>query len=105
LYGNPDRSTTRGAAVRNLTRDHGLPVGDLEGVVMHGGNGRMPALLARLLDLPPQRVWSTTEHTGNLGAASLLAAWAERRPVPQGPVVWTAVGAGLTWGAALTGLG
>ena len=96
---------TMADAVRDLTRDHGLAVGDLEGVVMHGGNGRMPALLARLLDLPPERVWSTTEHTGTLGAASLPVAWAERRAVPQGPVVWTAVGAGLTWGAALTGLG
>jgi 3-oxoacyl-[acyl-carrier-protein] synthase III len=92
-------------AVRDLTRDHGLAVGDLEGVVMHGGNGRMPALLARLLDLPPERVWSTTKHTGNLGAASLPVAWAERKPVPQGPVVWTAVGAGLTWGAALMRVG
>jgi 3-oxoacyl-[acyl-carrier-protein] synthase-3 len=94
---------TMADAVRDLTRDHGLAVGDLEGVVMHGGNGRMPALLARLLDLPPERVWSTTERTGNLGAASLPVAWAERRPVPRGPVMWTTVGAGLTCGSALTG--
>lgn len=96
---------TMADAVRALTRVHGLAVGDLEGVVMHGGNGRMPALLARLLDLPPERVWSTTEQTGNLGSVSLPMAWARRSPLPHGPVVWTAVGAGLTWGAVLTGLG
>jgi 3-oxoacyl-[acyl-carrier-protein] synthase-3 len=96
---------TMADAVRDLARDHDVAVADLEGVVMHGGNGRMPALLAWLLDLPPERVWSTTERTGNLGSASLPSAWAERQPAPQGPVAWVAVGAGLTWGAALTGLG
>jgi 3-oxoacyl-[acyl-carrier-protein] synthase-3 len=96
---------TMAEAVRDLLRERGLTVGDLEGVVAHGGNGRMPALLARQLDLPPERVWSTTATTGNLGAASLPAAWAERRPAPRGLVAWTAVGAGLTWGAALTGIG
>ncbi len=95
---------TMADAVRDLAHDHGLKLTDLEAVVMHGGNGRMPALLTRLLDLPPERAWSTTGRTGNLGSASLPVAWAERRPAPQGPVVWTAVGAGLTWGAALTGL-
>src|SRR6185312_7664949 len=62
---------TMADAVRDLTHDHGLSTADLEGVVMHGGNGRMPSLLARLLELPPERVWSTTELTGNLGSASL----------------------------------
>jgi 3-oxoacyl-[acyl-carrier-protein] synthase-3 len=94
---------TMADAVRDLAHDHGLAVADLEGVVLHGGNGRLPALLARLLDLRPERVWSTTEVTGNLGSASLPVAWASRRPPPRGPVAWTAVGAGLTWGAALTG--
>jgi 3-oxoacyl-[acyl-carrier-protein] synthase-3 len=73
---------TTADAVRELTHDRGLTVHDLEGVVMHGGNRRLPALLARRLDLPPERVWSTTEHTGNLGSASLPVTWAERRPGP-----------------------
>jgi 3-oxoacyl-[acyl-carrier-protein] synthase-3 len=92
-------------AVRGLVADHGLRLADLQAVIAHGGNGRLPGLLARQLDLPPEKVWSTTEETGNLGAASLPVAWAGLRPVPQGPVVWTAAGAGLTWGAALTGFG
>jgi hypothetical protein len=41
---------------------------------------------------------------GNDASVSLPAAWAARRPAPHGPVAWTAVGAGLTWGAALTGV-
>jgi 3-oxoacyl-[acyl-carrier-protein] synthase-3 len=95
---------TMADAVRDLARAHGLAVADLEAVVAHGGNGRMPALLARRLGLPPERVWSATEDAGNLGAASLPVAWAPRR-TPAGPVAWAAVGAGLTWGAALTGTG
>jgi 3-oxoacyl-[acyl-carrier-protein] synthase III len=70
-------------------------------VIAHGGNGRMPALLARQLDLPAERFPSATPHAGNLGAATLPVAWALHRPTATGPTVWTAVGAGLTWGAAL----
>jgi 3-oxoacyl-[acyl-carrier-protein] synthase III len=79
----------------------GLAVGDLAGVVAHGGNGRMPALLARKLGLPPEQVWSTTPSTGNLGSCSLPVTWALQQPKPPGAVVWTTVGAGLTHGAAL----
>lgn len=91
---------TMAQAVHNLAERHGLAVGDLAAVVVHGGNGRMPALLARQLDLPLDRIWSETPHTGNLGSATLPVAWASR-PALGGPVVWTAVGAGLTWGAAI----
>src|SRR5262249_2427473 len=77
-------------ARRDLTRDHGLEVASLEGVVVHGGNGRMPAVVARQLDLPPDRVWSCTAETGNLGSASLPAAWAGLTVLPRAPVAWTA---------------
>jgi 3-oxoacyl-[acyl-carrier-protein] synthase III len=94
---------TMAQGVRDVSERHGIQVGDLAAVVAHGGNGRMPALLARQLGLPPERVWSTTAWTGNLGSASLPVAWAVQPERPQGPVAWTAVGAGLTWAFALTG--
>src|SRR5262249_1106804 len=90
-------------SVSEVARSNGLAVADLAAVVAHGGNGRMPALLGRKLWLPPDRIWSETAMTGNLGSASLPAAWATRQPSPKGPVAWTAVGAGLNWGAALLG--
>jgi 3-oxoacyl-[acyl-carrier-protein] synthase-3 len=90
-------------SVRDVVKQWRLPVADLAGVVAHGGNGRLPALLARQLGVPPDRVWSTVAHTGNLGSASLPAAWAMRQPAPRGPVVWTAVGAGLLWAAMRSG--
>jgi 3-oxoacyl-[acyl-carrier-protein] synthase-3 len=91
---------TMADAVRRLSARHGLNLEDLL-VVAHGGNGRMPALLARRLGVPPERVWSETAHTGNLGSASLPVAWSANAPSVSCPVTWTAVGAGLQWGAAL----
>jgi 3-oxoacyl-[acyl-carrier-protein] synthase-3 len=89
--------------VTTLTGRYHLSPLDLAGVVAHGGNGRLPGLLARQLGLPPERVWSETPRTGNLGSASLPVAWAARQGASTGVVAWTAVGAGLTWGAALSG--
>jgi 3-oxoacyl-[acyl-carrier-protein] synthase-3 len=86
--------------VAALLQCHTLPLADVQALVIHGGNGRMPALLARRLGLPAARVWSTTPTTGNLGSASLPAAWALGTPT-EGPVLWVGVGAGLTWGGML----
>jgi 3-oxoacyl-[acyl-carrier-protein] synthase III len=63
----------------------------------------LPGLLARKLGLPLDHVWSETSQTGNLGSASLPVAWALRQHRPHGPVIWTAVGAGLMWGATMVG--
>jgi 3-oxoacyl-[acyl-carrier-protein] synthase III len=88
-------------AVRQMSARHGLTVEQLAAVVAHGGNGRMPALLARRLGLSAGRVWSETASTGNLGSASLPVAWAAHSQAINCPLIWTAVGAGLQWGAAL----
>jgi 3-oxoacyl-[acyl-carrier-protein] synthase-3 len=57
-------------AVRELTEDHGCAMENLRGVIVHGGNGRMPGLLARQLLLPADKVWSNSLRTGNLGSMS-----------------------------------
>jgi 3-oxoacyl-[acyl-carrier-protein] synthase-3 len=101
LAGRAVRTMTAG--VQDCVSRYGLTLAGLSGVIAHGGNGRLPALLARRLGLPPERVWSEVACTGNLGAASLPAAWAMRQLVVRGPVVWTAVGAGLNWGTVLSG--
>jgi 3-oxoacyl-[acyl-carrier-protein] synthase III len=88
--------------LEDVTRRHGLAPADLRAAVVHGGNGRMPALVARQLGLPAERVRSATPDLGNLGSASLPVAWALTEPTPPGPVAWAAVRAGLTWAAALT---
>ncbi|HEV3204142.1 MAG TPA: 3-oxoacyl-[acyl-carrier-protein] synthase III C-terminal domain-containing protein [Gemmataceae bacterium] len=86
-----------------LMAQYRLNYDDLQAVVAHGGNGRMPPLLARRLGFPPEQVWSETATTGNLGSASLPVGWHAHQPAPKGPILWTAVGAGLTWGSVLSG--
>ena len=88
--------------VRQMTERHDRPLTDLAGVIIHGGNGRIPALVARRLGISEDRVWSTTAETGNLGSASLPVAWALHGKRITGPVAWAAIGAGLTLGSALT---
>jgi 3-oxoacyl-[acyl-carrier-protein] synthase-3 len=88
----------------HMAARHGLPLDDIPGIMVHGGNGRLPALLARRLHLPEDRVLSQTAATGNLGSASLPAAWAAHRDRIGDPVLWVAVGAGLTSAVALTGM-
>jgi len=94
---------TMARLVREAVSDGRGSLDGLAGVIVHGGNGRMADLVARQLDLPAERVWSRTASTGNLGSASLLAAWQEHGPEVRGPVAWAAVGAGLVAGWALTG--
>jgi 3-oxoacyl-[acyl-carrier-protein] synthase-3 len=107
MHGLPLASWAVGSmvsAVAETAERHGLKVGDLAAVVAHGGNGRMPGLLARALGVAPEVVWSLAADVGNLGSASLPAAWAAHSPAPSGPVVWVAVGAGLQCGAAISGV-
>ncbi len=87
--------------IRQAAGRHGLEPGALAGVIVHGGNGRMPGMVARRLGMAEDRVWSTTAETGNLGSASLPAAWSRVMAV-SGPIAWAAVGAGLTFASALT---
>jgi 3-oxoacyl-[acyl-carrier-protein] synthase-3 len=101
LAGQAVRALAR--SVRELGGRHGMEPQEFGAVVAHGGNGRLPAILARHLDLPANKVWSETAHTGNLGSASLPVAWSAHSPPNGKAAVWTAVGAGLMWGSALLG--
>jgi 3-oxoacyl-[acyl-carrier-protein] synthase-3 len=96
--------TAMAEAVHRIVERNELALAQVQGIVGHGGNGRLPALLARRLGLALQTVWSATALTGNLGSASLPVAWASHSQADFGPVVWSTVGAGLTWAVALTGL-
>jgi 3-oxoacyl-[acyl-carrier-protein] synthase III len=111
---------TMAEQVRSLSDRQGLTPEQLAGVVPHAGNGRLPGLLAHYLDLPVERILSTTAETGNLGSASLPVAAASRAAADAvgpgtrrvaadlvraaaAPLVLVAVGVGLLSGAALLG--
>jgi 3-oxoacyl-[acyl-carrier-protein] synthase-3 len=92
-----------GQSVMDLLERHDRKLADVAAIVAHGGNGRLPGLLARRLGIAPEKIWSETPNAGNLGSASLPVAWTLHEPKPKGLVIWTAVGAGLMWGAAMMG--
>lgn len=94
--------TALASGLEELAARHGMTVGGLAGIVMHAGNGRLPVLLARHLGCDAGKIWSSTARTGNLGTASLPAAWLSVPAEQRGLIGWTAVGAGLVCGAALT---
>ena len=92
---------TMADAVRLLAARHHLEPSQFASVICHGGNGRMPALLARQLGLAADVVKSEAVAAGDLGSASLPVAWAASVQPPTAPVAWVTVCAGLQWGAAI----
>jgi 3-oxoacyl-[acyl-carrier-protein] synthase-3 len=91
---------TMAREIETLAGVAAVAVDELGGIVIHGGNGRFSDLVAHRLGVPAERIRSQTPRTGNLGSASVPVAWATHLP-ERGPVIWAAIGAGVTWGAAL----
>lgn len=84
---------------------NGLRGEDLDWVVPHQANIRIIQATARKLGVPDERVVTTVESQGNTSAASvplaLDAAVRDGRIQRGHAVLLEAVGAGMTWGAAL----
>ena len=71
---------------------------------MHQANLRINEAVQKALDLPDERVFNNIQKYGNTTAATLPIVFDEaaRRKVEAGALVcFTALGAGLHWGAGL----
>ena len=83
----------------------GLGLADVDLFVYHQANSRILKSVAERLELPPARVYDCIAEMGNTSAASLPVALSLAREAgvlrPGMLVLLGAVGAGLTWGAAL----
>jgi 3-oxoacyl-[acyl-carrier-protein] synthase-3 len=83
----------------------GCELSDIDLFVFHQANGRILTAVAERLALPEERVLDCIAELGNTSAASLPLALAhaqERgRLAPGSRVLLSALGAGLTWGAAV----
>lgn len=83
----------------------GLSAGDVDWLVPHQANIRIIEATARKLALPMERVVVALDRHGNTSAASIPLALSEAlydgRIKAGDLVVFEALGAGLTWGAAL----
>lgn len=88
-----------------VLEDQGLGVDDLDLVVMHQANLRINEAARKALNLPEERVHNNIQKYGNTTSATLPIAFHEARQegkAPEGSLVaFTALGAGLHWGAVL----
>ncbi len=90
---------------RKVVEQAGLGLRDIDLFVYHQANGRILSAVADRLGLGRGRVFDCIAQTGNTSAASVPLALASAREqgllTPGAKVVLGAVGAGLTWGAAV----
>ncbi|HEX4845603.1 MAG TPA: beta-ketoacyl-ACP synthase III [Geothrix sp.] len=92
-------------AVREVCETSGLAVEDLDLVLVHQANLRIIEGVQKALGLPPEKVPHNIERYGNTTAATLPILFHECRAQglirPGMNLVFTALGSGLHWGAAL----
>jgi len=91
--------------VREALEKRGLRVSDLSLLLMHQANLRINEAVQKALGLPDEKVFNNIQRYGNTTAATLPLVFHEARlggKVHPGDLVcFTALGAGLHWGAGL----
>jgi 3-oxoacyl-[acyl-carrier-protein] synthase-3 len=91
--------------VREVLARHGLALKDLTLLLMHQANLRINEAVQKALGLPDEKVFNNIQKYGNTTAATLPLVFHEARQqgrIRTGDLVgFTALGAGLHWGAGL----
>ena len=91
--------------VRETLGVHGLAVSDLSLLLMHQANLRINEAVQKSLQLPDEKVFNNIQKYGNTTAATLPLVFHEASRAgevrPGDLVCFTALGAGLHWGAGL----
>lgn len=92
-------------ATVQVLEDGGYGVDDLDLVVMHQANLRINEAARKALGLPEEKVFNNIQRYGNTTSATLPLAFHEARQAGMAPdgslVAFSALGAGLHWGAVL----
>ena len=92
-------------AVEDILDGNGLSLDDLDLLIMHQANLRINEAAQRVLGLPDERVHNNIQSYGNTTSATLPLAFHEARQAGKAPegalVAFTALGAGMHWGAVL----
>ena len=99
------------SAIDEVLARRNVAAGDVVAFLLHQANQNLLLRVAKSLGVPSERVFSNVARYGNTSSASLLIAaaeWSLGNPPevpgqgpPPGPVVFSAFGAGLHWGALL----
>lgn len=91
--------------VREVLEKHGLTLEDLSLLLMHQANLRINEAVQKSLGLPDEKVFNNIQKYGNTTAATLPLVFHEAKEAgrirPGDLVCFTALGAGLHWGAGL----
>ena len=91
--------------VREVLAKHGLRVEDLDLLLMHQANLRINESVQKHLGLSDEKVFNNIQRSGTTTAATLPLVFHEAREAgrakPGDLVGFTALGAGLPWGAGL----
>lgn len=98
-------TTAMPAIVRETLQAHGLTLDDLSLLLMHQANLRINEAVQKTLGLPDEKVFNNIQKYGNTTAATLPLVFHEAKEAgrvnPGDLVCFTALGAGLHWGAGL----
>lgn len=88
-----------------MLEEHELSIDDVDLLVMHQANLRINEAAQKALSLPDNRVHNNIQRYGNTTSATLPICFHEARESGKAPagslVAFTALGAGLHWGAVL----
>ncbi|HSE64946.1 MAG TPA: beta-ketoacyl-ACP synthase III [Thermoanaerobaculia bacterium] len=91
--------------VREVLTKHGLSIDDLDMLLMHQANLRINEAVQKHLGLADDKVFNNIQKYGNTTAATLPLVFHEAKQAgrigPGSLVCFTALGAGLHWGAGL----
>lgn len=84
-----------------VAQRNGLDKSNINWVVPHQANLRIIDAVARRLELPSEKMLVNIENYGNTSSASLpLCIWDNEKKLKKGDnIIFTAFGAGFTWGA------
>lgn len=84
-----------------IAEKNGLTKDSINWIVPHQANVRIIEAVAHRMDVPMDKVLVNIEHYGNTSAATLpLCIWDYEDKLKKGDnIIFTAFGAGFTWGA------
>ena len=92
-------------SVKQLLEVNGMSLSDIDHLVPHQANLRIIDSIAARLDIDSNKIVTTIERHANCSAASIPLALSELKSLkgikPGKIVMFTAFGAGATWGAAI----
>jgi 3-oxoacyl-[acyl-carrier-protein] synthase-3 len=89
--------------ITEVLQRNGLTPADVPHYLLHQANLNLLTKVAATLKVPSERFFTNIQHYGNTSSASLLLALDEWRSGSHidGPVLFSAFGTGLNWGAML----